>query len=355
MCVSLLKDKSTASLRVIDALWHQAYNHFVRRKNKMLLVGAHMDYRRLGNTGLRVSPICLGCMTFGREIDRTTSEQIMHHALEAGINFFDTANVYAQGASEEIVGPTLKAVRSQVVLATKFYGETGDAPNDRGGSRYNIMNAIEASLRRLQTDHVDLYQIHRFDPATPLDETLRALDDLVCAGKVRYIGCSNFAAWQIAKALWISDVHQWNKFVAVQPRFSLIYREPEQELLPLCADQGLGVIPYSPLAGGALTGKYKPGQPLPPDSRFAQGSERARAIYLTDKNYRVIAALEKYAAEHGTPKEQLAIAWVLSHPAVTAPIIGAKSVAHLDTALKADALKMTQAERNTISQMADEA
>jgi aryl-alcohol dehydrogenase-like predicted oxidoreductase len=313
-----------------------------------------MEYRQFGSTGLRVSPIVLGCMTFGRDIDEAASIPIVRGALDAGINFIDTANVYSHGASEEIVGRALKGVRDRVVIASKFFGQMGDAPNERGASRYHIMNSVDASLRRLQTDRIDLYQIHRFDPETPLDETLRALDDLVRAGKVRYIGCSNFAAWQVVKALWISDLGHLVKFVSVQPRYNLVFRVPETDLLPMCASEGLAVIPYSPLAGGFLTGKYKPGAPIPPDTRLA-GATWYQDIYMKEKNFRAIAALDQYAQTRGVPKEQLAIAWVMSHPAITAPIVGARTVAQLENALAALDLKMTQEERETITKLSDEA
>ena len=313
-----------------------------------------MDYRQFGSAGMRVSPIALGCMTFGREIDEAVSMPIIRRALDAGINFFDTANVYGRGASEEILGRALKGVRDRVMIASKFFGQMGDTPNERGASRYHILTSIEASLRRLQTDRIDLYQIHRFDPETPLDETLRALDDLVRAGKVRYIGCSNFAAWQVVKALWISDLEHFVKFVSVQPRYNVIFREPETDLLPMCVSEGLAVIPYSPLAGGFLTGKYQPGAPIPPDSRLASAAWY-QDIYVKEKNFRVIAALDKYAQARGASKEQLAIAWVMSHPAVTAPIVGARTVAQLETALAALELKMTQEERDAMTKLADEA
>ncbi len=312
-----------------------------------------MEYRRLGNTGLHVSAIVLGCMTFGRDIDEAAARPIIQRALDAGINFFDTADVYGQGASEEIVGRALKDVRDKIVLATKVFGKMGEAPNDQGASRYHIMNAIEASLRRLQTDHVDLYQIHRFDPSTPLEETLRALDDLVRAGKVRYIGCSNYAAWQVVRALRISDREHLVKFVSLQPRYNLLFREPENDLLPMCASEGLGVIPYSPLAGGFLTGKYARGAPIPPDTRLAT-APFYQDIYVKDKNFRVVDALERYANKRGVPKEQLALAWVMAHPAVTAPIVGARTVAHLETALAALELHMTSEERETISKLGEE-
>ncbi len=313
-----------------------------------------MEYRRLGNTGLHVSAIDLGCMTFGREIDEAAARPIIQRALDAGINFFDTADVYGQGASEEIVGRALKDMRDKIVLATKVFGKMSEAPNDQGASRYHIMNSIQASLRRLQTDHVDLYQIHRFDPSTPLEETLRTLDDLVRAGKVRYIGCSNYAAWQVVRALRISAREHLAKFVSVQPRYNLLFREPETELLPMCASEGLGVIPYSPLAGGFLTGKYARGASIPPDTRLAT-APFYQDIYVKDKNFRVVDALDRYARKRGVPKEQLALAWVMAHPAVTAPIVGARTVAHLETALAALELHMTSEERDVISRLADEA
>jgi 1-deoxyxylulose-5-phosphate synthase len=313
-----------------------------------------MDYRQLGSTGLRVSPIALGCMTFGRDIDEAASIPIVRRALDAGINFFDTANVYGRGTSEEITGRALKDVRNQAVIASKFFGQMGDAPNERGASRYHIHNSIEASLRRLQTDHVDLYQIHRFDPDTPLEETLRALDDLVHAGKVRYIGCSNFAAWQIVKSLWISDAEHLVKFVSVQPRYNLVFRETETDLLPMCKSEGLAVIPYSPLGGGFLTGKYKPGEPPPPGTRLATQTFY-QDVYARDKNFRVVAELDKFAQTRGVPKELLALAWVMSHPAVTAPIVGARTLAHLESALAALELNLSQDDRAAISKLADAA
>jgi aryl-alcohol dehydrogenase-like predicted oxidoreductase len=313
-----------------------------------------MEYRRLGNTGLSVSAIDLGCMTFGREIDEAAARPIIQRALDAGINFFDTADVYGQGASEEIVGRALKDVRDKIVLATKFFGKMGEAPNDQGASRYHIMSSIDASLRRLQTDHIDLYQIHHFDPSTPLEETLRALDDLVRAGKVRYVGCSNYAAWQVVRALRVSAREHLAKFVSVQPRYNLVFREPETELLPMCESEGLGVIPYSPLAGGFLTGKYARGAPIPPDTRLAT-APFYQDIYVKDKNFRVVEALDRYAIKRGVPKEQLALAWVMAHPSVTAPIVGARTVAQLETALAALELHMTSEERETISRLGDEA
>ncbi len=326
-----------------------------------------MEYRLLGRTGLHVSAICMGSLAFGREIDEAASQSIIRRALEVGINFFDTADVYGRGASEEIVGRALHDVRDRVVIASKF-GGIGDRPleptpgkhptllendpNDSGGSRYHIMNAVEGSLRRLQTDHIDLYQIHRFDSNTPLEETLRCLDDLVRAGKVRYIGCSNFAAWQVAKAEWISAREHLSHFVSVQPRYNLVYRDPEIDLLPMCLSSGLAVIPYSPLAAGFLTGKYKRGESVPADTRFGKYPAN-QEVYLQGKSYRVLEALGQYAQKRRVPKEQLAIAWVMSHPAVTAPIIGARTLEQFETALAAHELKMTPEEREQITKLAD--
>jgi len=315
-----------------------------------------MEYRRLGRTGLKVSPICLGCMTFGREIDQETSFAIMDHAFANGINFFDTANVYSLGISEEITGKWIKerGRRDQIVLATKVRGKMGDGPNDQGLSRHHIMQQIEASLRRLQTDYVDLYQVHSWDPETPLDETLSTLNDLVRQGKVRYLGASNFAAWQLCKALWISDVHGWARFDCLQPPYSLVRRGIEQEILPFCADQGIGVIPYSPLAGGFLTGKHKPGQPPPPGTRFTI-TPFYEGIYYTEKNFRIVEALQKAAAARGVPMVELALVWVMSHPTVTAPIIGARNIEQVDQALRALAMNLSPEARAELTKMADEA
>ncbi len=313
-----------------------------------------MEYTNLGRTGLKVSRLCLGCMTFGREIDEAASQPIIHCALDRGVNFFDTANVYGNGASEEIVGRALKGVRPSIVLASKVYGHMGPGVNDRGLSRYHIMRAIEDSLRRLQTDHIDLYQVHRWDAETPIDETLRALDNLVTQGKVRYIGCSNFAGWQLIEALWTSDVHGYVRFDSVQPPYSLIRREIESELLPTCQDQHIGVIPYSPLAGGFLSGKYQKGGDIPKGTRF-DVAKFYQAVYMKDQSWRVVDALKVYAEQRGVPKEQLAIAWVASHPAVTAPIVGARNVAQLEQGLAAVSMQLGTEEREEISKMADEA
>jgi aryl-alcohol dehydrogenase-like predicted oxidoreductase len=296
-----------------------------------------MNYRSMGRTGLKVSELCLGCMTFGNEADEALSLRMIDRALDAGINFLDTANVYSRGRSEEIVGKALAqgapGRRDQVVLATKVRGRMGEGPNEEGLSRLAIFQQVEASLRRLQTDHIDLYQVHSWDASTPLSETLEALNDLVRQGKVRYLGCSNFAAWQLARALWISDVRGLARFDCIQPRYNLVDRVIEMELLPLCRDQGVGVICYSPLAGGVLTGKYRPGEPPPPESRGArnEGFLRNRvAPHNVERAHRVLTVLQ----EISHPPTQTAVVWTLANPTLTSAIIGARNMEQLDTLLE---------------------
>lgn len=284
-----------------------------------------MEYRNLGCSGLKVSEIGLGGNTFGLRADEQTSLAIIDQAIDLGINYIDTADMYTQGRSEEIVGKAVKSQRSRVIIATKFGRAMGDGPNDQGGSRYYIMKAVEASLRRLQTDYIDLYQAHLPDPTTPIEETLRALDDLVRDGKVRYIGCSNFAAWQIAEALWASRLNHLHSFVTVQPRYNLLDRSIEAEMVPCCQAYGIGVIPWGPLAGGFLTGKYRKGEEAPPDARLA----RPIALYgnvFTEANWRKLAGLEAFAVERGHSVGELAIAWLLSKPWISTVIIGARKV-----------------------------
>jgi len=296
-----------------------------------------MEFRKLGRTGLKVSTICLGTMQFGWSADEATSHRIMSHAIELGCNFFDTADVYSRwaegndgGVSEQIIGNWLAQSgtrRDSLVLATKVRGQMGDGPNDQGLSRVHIMTAVEDSLRRLQTDHIDLYQVHWPDEETPLDETLSALTDLVRAGKVRYIGCSNYPAWLLTKALWVSDVKNLVRFDSLQPHYSLVHRaEFERELQPLCLDQGIGVIPYSPLAGGFLTGKYRRDTPLP-DSKRAEG---VRSRYMNEQGFTAVDKLEIIGRIHNATIPQTAIAWVLANPAVSSAIIGANSIAQLE-------------------------
>lgn len=291
-----------------------------------------MKIKRLGRTGLKVSELCLGCMTFGKEADEALSLRMIERAAEGGINFLDTANVYNRGVSEEIVGKALVGQRDRFVLATKVRGRMGPGPNDEGLSRYAIFQQAEASLRRLRTDHIDLYQVHSWDAETPLDETLSALNDLVRSGKVRYLGCSNFAAWQLALSLGISRENGWARFDCIQPRYNLIDRVLEREHLPLCLDQGIGVINYSPLAGGILTGKYQPGAAPPSGSRGGDNpafmENRGKAHNL-ERARAVVSVLQ----EIPHPLVQTAVKWTLAHPAVTSPIIGARSMEQLDAFL----------------------
>lgn len=319
-----------------------------------------MEYRRLGRTGLKVSELCLGTMTFGGQADEETSGRIIHRALDAGVNFIDTADIYPMGGTvetagrtEEIVGRALRGRRDGVVLATKVRGATGPGPNDQGLSRRHIMQAVEASLRRLGTDYIDLYQVHWPDVETPLEETLRALDDLVRQGKVRYVGCSNFEAWRLCKALWISDKYGLARFDSLQPRYNLLDRRVEREHLALCQEEGLGVIPYSPLGGGLLTGKYRPGQEPPPGTRGAVSARFGR--WLTEGNLRAVAAVQELAQARGVTAAQFALAWLLSRPAVTAPIIGVTREEQLDELLGAVGLRLTPEELAAADRLADAA
>lgn len=287
-----------------------------------------MNYKRLGKTGLWVSELCMGCMTFGGEADEQTSVAMVERCLEAGINFFDTANVYTGGRSEQILGKALRPQRDKVVIATKVRARVAEGPNGEGLSRYHIMQQVEASLRRLQTDVIDLYQVHSWDENTPLEETLSTLNDLVRQGKVRYIGCSNFAAWQLCKALWLSDKHDWARFDSIQPRYNLIDRVIEMELLPLCQAVGVGVMVYSPLAGGILTGKYRPGEPPPSGTRAAENKwflERRAQEHNIVRAQRIVEVLKGF----DRPLVQTAIAWTISNPAVTCAIIGARNMEQL--------------------------
>jgi aryl-alcohol dehydrogenase-like predicted oxidoreductase len=303
-----------------------------------------MKIKRLGRTGLKVSEVCLGTMTFGNQADEPTTRAIMDTAFEHGVTFFDTADAYPLGASpenlgrtEEYVGNWLKGRREQIVLATKFFFPMGTGPNDRGGSRKHILQAVEASLRRLQTDYIDLYQMHFPDYETPLEETLGVLDDLVHSGKVRYIGCSNYPAWLLAKALWTSDRLGLARFDSVQPRYNLLFRHIEVELFPLVLDQGVGVISYNPLAGGMLTGRYQAGQAVQEGTRFAleRAGELYRARYWQEAPMRAVEQLKRLCDERNVPLAQVALAWVLAQPAITSAIVGASKPEQLDQSLPA--------------------
>ena len=293
-----------------------------------------MEYRSLGRTGVKVSPLCLGAMNFGGPTDEGASIAIIHRALDGGINFVDTADVYNGGESERIVGQALKqdGRREQVVLATKVYGELGGGPNDRGVSRYHIVRACEDSLRRLQTERIDLYQLHRPSFEVPQEETLRAFDDLIRAGKVCYIGCSTHPAWKGMEALALSERHGWAGYVSEQPPYNLLDRRIENELVPLCQKHGLAIVPWSPLAGGILTGRYPAYGEIPPDSRAARwgGTFLAR---VTRKGLGVAAKVAEMSQERGLTVTQLSLLWVKDQPGITAPIIGPRTLAHLEEAL----------------------
>ncbi len=309
-----------------------------------------MEYIRLGSTGLQVSRICLGCMTFGKKSDRwqyvleeEESRPFIRQALESGINFFDTANVYSNGASEEILGRALKdfAKRDEVVIATKVHGKMSDAPNGGGLSRKAILSEIDNSLRRLGTDYVDLYQIHRWDYETPIEETLEALHDVVKAGKARYIGASAMHAWQFAKALFTADMHGWTRFVSMQPHYNLIYREDEREMLNLCINQQIGVIPFSPLARGVLSRKATITFDETPR---ANADALIKARYDREDNMAIVERVSLLAEEKGVSMSQIALAWMLSKPVVTAPIIGATKPLHLEDAVAALSVKLSAEE-----------
>ena len=301
-----------------------------------------MEYRRLGNSGLKISEVGLGGNNFGWWADEQTSNTVVNHAIDTGINFIDTADVYDRGHSEEFVGKAVKSKRSQVIIATKFGAPMGDGPNERGGSRYYIMKAVDASLKRLQTDYIDLYQIHFPDPTTPIEETLRALEDLVRAGKVRYIGCSNFAAWQLCEALWTSRANNLQSFVTVQPRYNLFDRRIETELVPCCQAYGIGVIPYSPLAGGLLTGKYRQGEE-PPEGRLSGQMPQSTGLF-SEANWNKLAKWEAFATKHGHTMGELAIAWLLSKPWLSTVIAGARRIEQVSANVAAAEWKLTTEE-----------
>jgi len=298
-----------------------------------------MQYNMLGRTGVRVSSLCFGTMSFGGDADEPTSAAMFHRCREAGINFFDCANVYQSGRAEEILGRLIADCRDAVIVTSKVHFPTGQDVNARGSTRKHIMLAVEASLRRLNTDYLDLYFLHRFDDATPLEETLRALDDLVRQGKVLYTGASNFAAWQVAKALGVSAREQWTAFACIQPMYNLVKRQAEVEILPQAQAEGLGVIPYSPLGGGLLTGKY--GVERRPETGRLVSSTMYQMRYGDAWVYRVAEDFAAFARERGYEPAALAVAWVAAHPAVTAPIVGARNVTQLEGSLRALEIPMT--------------
>ncbi len=303
-----------------------------------------MQTTRLGRTGLQVSRLCLGTMTFGLQCDEPTSRAILDAAYGGGITFLDTADVYplggtteTAGRTEEILGRWLEGRRRDFILATKCFGAMSARPWDRGGSRKHVLDAIDGSLRRLRTDYVDLYQLHQPDPQTPIDETLRALEDVVRSGRARYVGCSNFLAWQVARALGRSEALGLARFDSVQPRYNLLFREPERELFPLCREEGVGVIPYNPVAGGLLSGKHRREGGPPAGSRFTLGTAAKiyQDRYWHDRMFETVERLRKVAREAGLDLVTLAVGWVMAHPAVTAPIVGASRPEQLAASLAA--------------------
>lgn len=292
-----------------------------------------MRYRRLGSSGLRVSAVGLGTNQFGGKVDLRTTKEIISAALDHGVNLIDTANVYQGGRSEEFIGKSLVGRREQALVATKFYHSTGEGPNERGGSRQHILEAVEKSLDRLNTSYIDLYQIHRWDEDTPLQETMRTLEDLIRSGKVRYIGASNYAAWQLTRANAIAELQGWSKFISIQPHYHMLERGVEKELLPACSYINIGVLPYFPLAGGFLTGKYKPGQDAPEGSR-GETSDYVQS-YMTEENFQRLNLLREFAESKGRGVNELAIAWLLAQPQVSSVIAGATKVGHVLDNVKA--------------------
>jgi aryl-alcohol dehydrogenase (NADP+) len=321
-----------------------------------------MNHRSLGASGLKVSEVCLGTMTFGYQCDEPTSFAILDRAAEGGVDFLDTADCYpipltleTAGRTEEILGRWLRGQRQRFVVGTKCFFPMGPGPRDRGNSRAHVMQAAEDSLRRLQTDVIDLYQVHAFDPETPLEETLRALDDLVRAGKVRYTGCSNFRAWELARALSASDRLRLARFDSVQPRYNVLHREIETELLPLCRAEGVGAIVYNPLAGGLLTGKHAPGQEPAADSRFGARlgatADTYRRRYWQDEALAAVAALKSFFDARGKALASVAVAWVLEQPGISAAIVGASRPDQLAATLAAPALRLDDEERQALDEV----
>jgi len=312
-----------------------------------------MEYRSLGRTGVQVSALCLGCMNFGWGTEEDDSIRIIHRAMDAGINFLDTANVYARGGSETIVGKALAMDRrrDRVFLATKVHGRMDDNdPNAWGNHRYHIIKQCEESLRRLQTDHIDLYQIHRPQPSIPIDETLRALDDLIRAGKVLYIGTSTYAAWQLMEAVMVAKEGGWNRFVCEQPPYNLLDRRVERELLPFCRTYGVGVIPWSPLAGGLLSGKYRRGEAGPAGSRYEKGAPERRG---TDRAFAVIDQVVRIAQEKDCTPTAFALAWCAAQPGVTSPIMGPRTMEQLEDNLKALEVQVTDEDNQRVNALVE--
>ncbi len=318
-----------------------------------------MEHQNLGRCGLRVSRVCLGTMTFGSTtwrdwvLPEEGSRPFFERALDIGINFFDTADMYSLGASEEIVGRALAELttRDKVVIATKVNFPMGDGPNDRGLSRKHLFDAVDASLRRLGTDYIDLYQIHRFDPRTPVEETLDALDQTVRSGKVRYLGASSMFAWQFATMLHASDQHGWARFVSMQNHYNLVYREEEREMLPLCEAEGIGVIPWSPLARGFLAGNRRRKTDDSGQTTRARTDDFAQDMYYADSDFAIVDRLTDLASRRGVSPARLAMAWVLRQPGVTAPIVGTTKIEHLDDAVASLDVTLDDAECKELEEL----
>jgi len=316
-----------------------------------------MDYTTLGKTGLKVSRLCLGCMSYGSSewrdwvLDEEESRPFFKQALDAGINFFDTADMYSNGASEEVTGRALKKLgirREEIVIATKVYNPTGESPNERGTSKKHVRHAIDASLRRLGLDYVDLYQIHRFDATTPTEETLEALTDVINQGKALYIGASSMYAWEFARLLYLADRHGYARFVSMQNHYNLVYREEEREMNPLCREEGIGLIPWSPLARGFLAGNRRPTDRG--ETTRAKSDEFAHRLYYQESDFQVVDRVAQIAKNRGVNNVQVALAWILQQPGLTAPIIGATKANHLDDAVKALELKLEPEELKALEE-----
>ncbi len=316
-----------------------------------------MQFVRFGNTGMQVSRLCLGMMSYGSKewrkwvLDESEALPFVKRALDAGLNFFDTADVYSRGASEVVLGNLLKTLgvqRRNVVIATKVYNPMSDDPNDRGLSRKHILEAIDGSLKRLQVDYVDLYQIHRLDHNTPVEETMQALHDVVRAGKARYIGASSMFAWQFVKAQYTADLHGWTRFVSMQNHYNLIYREEEREMIPCCVDQGIALIPWSPMARGFFSGNHRKADGG--DTLRAQTDDYARDMYYRDEDFTVARRVQEVARAHGLSGSQVALAWVLSKPYITAPIIGATRLEHLEESISALDVQLSPDEIHLLEQ-----
>lgn len=318
-----------------------------------------MKYKFLGKTGLKVSELCLGCMTFGRESDKSVSFEMMDLFIENGGNFFDTADVYGQGISETILGEWLKdKPREEMLIATKVRGSMGDDPNNVGLSRKHILDAVDSSLKRLGLDYIDLYQVHMWDSATPLEETLSTLNDLVRSGKVRYIGTSNYTAWQLQKAIDLSRYHGWEAFVSLQPLYNLLDRELEWELLPLCQNEGLATLIWSPLRGGWLSGKYTPDMTAPPkDTRVQQATEHGWSeswgLYANDRTWQILDTLREIANDLNRSIAQISLRWVMQQPGVTTPIIGASKLHHLEDNLGATTFELDEDQINKLNEISE--